>query len=147
MKAERFSKIAVITYKQGYEENVDMLNPFFKQKELQELIKNDKDIIKVQYLINDKSVGDKMYTANQAVAQILKMNTTLASLLRKQEKIYIYGDKWYIEKRKSDNIDRDRTLLEDKCSFYAQFIDKKTFENSEIPFTLCCEWEDFKQRF
>lgn len=50
------SKIATIQYK-NYSENVDMLNPLFKQSELDKLTNTDKDIKCVVYRVNGKVVN------------------------------------------------------------------------------------------
>lgn len=54
-KGNTSSKTAVIHY-ENYDENVDMLNKLFKQSELDNLIKTDKDIVKVEYYENGKLV-------------------------------------------------------------------------------------------
>lgn len=137
------SKIATIVYK-NYEENVDMLNPLFKQSELDTLVASDKDIIRVDYYINGKYVGAKMHTAKQAIAQVVKMEITQGNIYREKEMDLEIGSDWFASRARNKKRDIKITELENRQSFYKQFIDKESFENSDLPNITCCEWNDFK---
>lgn len=141
------SKIATIVYA-NYTENVDMNNSLFKQSELDALIKNDEDIIRVDYYINGELVGNKMYTPKQAISQIIKMNGTEGNLYEQIERIndkYYMCDNWFVGENKKRAIEKKMSEINDKISFYKKFIRENDFNNSELPQIFCCEWCDFKE--
>lgn len=134
------SRIATIVYK-NYTENVDMNNELFKQSELNALVKNDKDIIRVDYYINGKLVGNKVYTEKQAIAQILKMNATQGRIMNDEE--YEAGSDWYARKLRNEKRRDKIAELYEKMATYRLFITKEGYNNSELPCMLCQDWEDF----
>lgn len=135
------SVIATLVYKE-YTENVDMLNPLFKKSELNALIKNDKSIIRVDYYINGDFVGNKLYTENQAIAQILKLNATIGKIYKTIE--LEYGSDWYNIAERNKKRNAKISDLYDKIYMkYAKFLTEEGFNNSDIPSQFCCNWNEF----
>lgn len=133
------SKIVVIVYN-NYEENVDMLNPLFKQSELNTLIKND--IVCVDYYINGYKVEGKITTAKSAISQTLKLLTQEFEIYSEMEDEG--GKGWAGKLRRNEEREAKMGKLQDKRSILSQFIDQESFENSDLPGELCCDWDDFK---
>lgn len=132
------SKIATIVYKE-YTENVDMNNEYFKQSELNKLIKTDKSIVRVDYYIDGVLVGNTMYTGKQAMSQIVKMNTTQAKIYDKMEGEY--GHNWFECKARNEKRSADISALYDKMIFYKRFITEEDFNECDEDF--CMTYEEF----
>lgn len=139
MKNQITSKIATIVYKQ-YTENVDMNNPLFKQSELNNLVKSDKDIIRVDYYINGTLVGNKMHTPKQAAIQILKMNTTAAKIQDKFRKEY--GSDWYENTMYNKTRQAEIDAISTKIQQYSLFLTEDVY-NEMLACDMCCDFEDF----
>lgn len=140
MKSQINSKIATIVYKE-YTENVDMNNPLFKQSELNALIKNDKNIIRVDYYINNTLVGNKMYTPTQAASQIKKMNITAYKIGEQLENVS--SKDWYKRKAKNEIREAKINEINNKIKFYTQFLNEEVY-NEMLASDMCCGWEDFR---
>lgn len=118
-----------------------MNNLLFKQSELDALIKNDKDIVRVDYYINGVLVGNKLYTEKQAIAQILKMNATQAKIYTAME--YEAGRDWYERKQRNETRTAKIIELSNKIAKYKLFLTKEGYNNSPLPCEMCCDWDDF----
>lgn len=132
------SKIATIVYK-NYTENVDMNTNWFKQSELNNLIKTDKDIVRVDYYIGGVLVGNKIYTGKQAMSQIVKMDISQSKISDKMEDERGLNWKERIERNKtrSNKIDE----LQRKIDIYKNFITEEDYNDCDYDF--CCSYEDY----
>lgn len=135
------SKIATIVYK-NYTENVDMNNEYFKQSELDALIKNDKSIIRVDYYFNGKFVGNKAYTPKQAASQIRKMNITIGNLYNKE--LAECGPDWYKNKEINERLANKRYQLADKIRSYQPFLTQEAYDDI-LRCDMCMTWEEFNE--
>ncbi len=135
------SKIATIVY-ENYTENVDMLNPLFNQKELDNLVATDKDIIRVDYYIDGVFVGNKIYTPKQAVAQIRKMNDSIAKIYSKIK--YASGDKWLKIQEMNEKLEVKQRELEKKIDMYKIFVTEESYYETGLNCDMCCDYEEFR---
>lgn len=84
----------------------------------------------------------KTPTAKQAIAQILKMNSTAYNIECKMEREA--GNDWHAKKQRNEARSKKIQDISKKIEYYTQFVDEDSFNNSELPCTLCCNYSDFK---
>lgn len=134
------SRIATIVY-ENYTENVDMNNDYFKQSELDSLVKSDKSIVRVDYYIDGELIGNKVYSDKQAIAQVLKMNTTIGKIYGEFEGEY--GDNWFACKERNEKRTQKIHSLYDRIAFYKNFITEEGYNKSGLGCDLCQDFKEF----
>lgn len=136
------SKIAVIHYK-NYTENVDLFNYPGNEKALKELIKSDKDIVKVEYFVNGRSVGDKNYTSRRALSLAIKANNRWYELSGKLDR---FDSDRYHSFHHADLAERKLKRETDKAGEdlqkYIRFIKREDYESSELESIMCCDYSE-----
>ena len=82
-----------------------------------------------------------MVTEKQAIAQILKMQGTLAKLDKAME--YEAGSDWYNRKLRNEKRNEKINAIYEKIRKYSAVITKEGYDNSDLPCELCQSYEDF----
>lgn len=83
----------------------------------------------------------KTTTAQQAIAQIIKMSDSVAKLedRKKPER----GAEWRKNTDFNNGIQAKINAINEKITHYSQFISEADYDASELSCMMCCTYQDF----
>jgi len=132
------SRIATIVY-ENYTENVDMNNEYFKQSELDKLVKTDKSIIRVDYYIDGVLVKGEFFTSKKALTKVISLDKKIGDTLLNMETDGGYN--WIAKNRRNNQREGKIYRLLAEIRELKNFVTEKDFNESTYDF--CMSYEDF----